>query len=612
LQRGVEFLYGAGVEALSCSLMLGKRPLQKWSGELAFSTEREFERKVLPFLHLFWPELVQPPARQTWDSKGIDLAVWTDAGSLPVAVQCKGFSVQEIGSDQLRQAMESITTFERSDVVCDTYLFLHNRDGRNPEFRLAVEDRLRSMVASGRVREAFLWDRQKLLAKAFERLQHLLEERLREHAQQLLCDFQERFGSSWVARVPLVEDRLVFQRDEPCKIESVSPCERRHVSQLMLSSDESRWTLLTGPFGSGKTTSLLHCASAVEQVVLFIEARHLPFSELRRSTNLLLEQIVTALNLLGDFSAEDRTVLAEIAGPAFHDLLQNTESPYVLIVDGLDENRAYATFEGLQTLSNQLSSVRCPIVLATRQEHLFPLFGSFSSAFYEFSTKHGPTRAARLLTLAPWTMDEVLDLINQVRQQVHDEKRRRAVEDFGREVASGRSHEWYADLPFRPLFLQFILDDLMEEGLRHARRSDLLVSWVQRKIRRDVRARGLMLDSTMDVEDFVARMLNFAEDVAHALSAADSGAVVLLESGTVDLIAGVSRRHFPQSAEPTVPLLLNSVLMPLGLRRGSELRVAFAFRIFHEYFLARYAVRESLERSVLPENVRSLAAEMST
>lgn len=49
---------------------------RKWSGILATSTDRDFERKVLPFLRLFWPSLHQLPARGPWDAKGIDLLVW--------------------------------------------------------------------------------------------------------------------------------------------------------------------------------------------------------------------------------------------------------------------------------------------------------------------------------------------------------------------------------------------------------------------------------------------------------------------------------------------------------------------------------------------------------
>ena len=103
---------------------------RKWSGILATATERDFERKVLPFLRLFWQFLQQLPARGPWDAKGIDLLVWADSGPFPCGVQCKGFQVQELGDDQIRQVIKSIKAFRESDAVCDTYLLIHNRDGK--------------------------------------------------------------------------------------------------------------------------------------------------------------------------------------------------------------------------------------------------------------------------------------------------------------------------------------------------------------------------------------------------------------------------------------------------------------------------------------------------
>src|SRR5258707_865854 len=96
---------------------------QRWSGMLARSTERDFERLVLPFLRLFWPTIDQVPARGNWDSAGIDLLVWTEGNPFTCAVQCKGFAVQELGRDQLRQALESIESFSSSGHRCDIYLF---------------------------------------------------------------------------------------------------------------------------------------------------------------------------------------------------------------------------------------------------------------------------------------------------------------------------------------------------------------------------------------------------------------------------------------------------------------------------------------------------------
>lgn len=43
------------------------------AGELAATQDREFERAVLPYVRSVWPAAWISPARQTWDTNGIDL-----------------------------------------------------------------------------------------------------------------------------------------------------------------------------------------------------------------------------------------------------------------------------------------------------------------------------------------------------------------------------------------------------------------------------------------------------------------------------------------------------------------------------------------------------------
>jgi len=135
----------------------GQSAYKQLAGILAASEEDEFERKVLPLLRLFWPTLQQAPRKRVWDQRGIDLLVWVDQPPFPCVVQCKGFKVQELDADQMRQAVDSIHKFRDSGVTADTYLFVHNREGRNREFAEKTELHLRELVALGRVRCAELW-----------------------------------------------------------------------------------------------------------------------------------------------------------------------------------------------------------------------------------------------------------------------------------------------------------------------------------------------------------------------------------------------------------------------------------------------------------------------
>jgi uncharacterized protein YjcR len=72
------------------------------------------------------------------------------------------------------------------------YLVVHNRDVHNREFAQAIQERLTDLVATGRVARAELWDRQRLLANAFDRVKQMLAEALRDTRARTL----DREGSA--------------------------------------------------------------------------------------------------------------------------------------------------------------------------------------------------------------------------------------------------------------------------------------------------------------------------------------------------------------------------------------------------------------------------------
>jgi hypothetical protein len=594
------------------SLMLNRHAVGKWSGRLALSQERDFERLVLPFLRVHWPAIEQVPARQGWDRKGVDLLPWTAEPPFAVGVQCKGFSVHELGASQIDQALKSIDAFEHSDIQCTQFILLHNRDGRNRDFVRIVENRLRRLVMHGRVTSAQLWDRKRLLDEACQALKRRIDSALRKHSTQLLESYRVRIplSEAYVSVVPLTEARLVFRRDEPCSVEAVGGTRPRRAANWLVSDSEARWTLLTGDFGVGKTTTVLQAAQNSPQILILVPANRLPSRELRRGTTLFLEQVVGALDVLSDFIPEDRLVLEELAGPVLSHLLERPNNDYVLVLDGLDENRAYSNLEGLETLSNQLSDLRCPIILTTRQEHLRALFGNFSQAFQEFSTKNRPNRKARLLTLENWGIGEVRKLLSVIPSTAFG-KKRSSIGKFARLLDTGDAHRFYGDLLFRPLFLQFILEDVVENGVRKADRNKLLGTWAERKIRRDISARGLIFEDYADIEAYVAAVMNLMEDAAHVMTAPTSSAVELAEAIMGSELRKLATGYFKSVFDPLLGILLNSVLVPLGLPQRGDLRIGFAFRVFHEYFLARYLKRNGVPGELYPPEVQGLLTSMT-
>jgi hypothetical protein len=240
------------------------------------------------------------------------------------------------------------------------------------------------------------------------------------------------------------------------------------------------------------------------------------------------------------------------------------------------------------------------------------MFGDFSLAFNEFSTKKGPRRNARLLEIVQWEKKQVLQLVNQIIGKTTGVQKER-LSEFLKLLSNGEYAALYSELPFNPLFLQFILEDVAAEGIQCAKRSLLLFRWVKRKIWRDRSVGGrLSPDDSIDVEDFIDRMIWLMENVGNLMTYRIGNTYKLTESIDSVSVTEEAKKLFNITSDQVLGILLNSVLMSQGLRRGSNLNVTFAFRVFQEYFLASYLVRENLSDSDYPDTVRLFYSEIKS
>ena len=586
---------------------------KRWSGALALASERDFERLSLPFLRILWPTIDQAPPKKGWDSKGIDLLVFSEGSRLPCAVQCKGFVVQDVGPDQTRQARASIEKFSQSGVLVDTYIVVHNRGGSNLEFRREVTSMLQEVVASGQAHRAELWDRHKFLSICRSRLEERIADGLHIRAAELLGYYGDFFlhGSTLLQTVPVTESRLRFRRFEPCTKVPIASC-LRSVRDLILSPTEARWTLLTGTFGAGKTTTVLQAAASKASAPVLIECRLLPaLSNQLNSTSVLLEESLKTLRILDEFSDADRQIIYELAGTTFKVMLKRPGKNYVVILDGLDENRFYSHQRGMEFLSNQLAELSCSIVLTTRLEHLNAMFGDFSAAFQEFSVKYAPKRDARLLQLDPWIVDQSISLCDLVISELESIQRTR-LQEFRELLFNSAFFGFYGDLPSNPLMLRFILDDVIESGIHETTRLLLLDSWMRRKIRRDRRAtQRVSLNDNLDLEEFVDRIMTVMQRAAGRMFVLCDGYAELEETVPEKVVNEIISSVFAGADESFLGLALNSFLLPSGPTRTMERSFVFAFRIVQEYLLARYLKTTGNPPNEFPATVQELFAEMT-
>ena len=120
----------------------GKSEFKKISLKLFTSEGLAFQRLSLSLLKIIWPEISETSSGWTLDRQGIDHIVWGDGNQTFLVVQCKGFSVpeEEIGIPQAKQCIKSINKFIKNGKKTKKYILLHNREGRDPQFRSLVFD----------------------------------------------------------------------------------------------------------------------------------------------------------------------------------------------------------------------------------------------------------------------------------------------------------------------------------------------------------------------------------------------------------------------------------------------------------------------------------------
>ncbi|MBA4072711.1 MAG: hypothetical protein C0497_12875 [Gemmatimonas sp.] len=585
--------------------MAGSR-WNRLSGDLAVATEHEFVRRIRPLLRVLWPALTETPQRQKWDSFGIDLVEWVDEGPFPTVVQCKGWHVQDIGTDQARQVDDSVQSFLDSGVSCEHFVVVHNRDGRFETFNKAALQSLNRLVEAGAAHRIALFDRQQLLLRVKDSLKASMIAGMRDSAVRRLGRLPHLFSHDreYIESVPFDRSTIRLRRNEPSLIESEEHDARGSVAQIILRARGLSWTIVEGMFGSGKTTAALHAAQARDRVVVLIACRDLP-STGTLSFNDVLVHAARELDLWERFDDGERAILEPLAADSAIRSLSNAAaaSDYLLVLDGLDEHRAFYSLGGLQRLLNQLIDIECPVVLTTRSEHFATFFDSYTSAFAELSWKFKPDVPIPLLRLRAWTTAESVALIERVAMHETAEGAER-LGVLAARVRSGDAEREYGTMPYNPLMLRFIIDDVAQRGLDTSDRAQLIARWAKRKLWRDVNSHAFVASG--DVSDTVELLMRALERLAAQMTETKDGEVRLTESLSLEEVRRLVAAETPFDV---ADVLTNSFLMPIRSGRGT--RVVFTLRVLQEFFLAAFYARHGTRTlAAFPADIRDLHSDL--
>ena len=589
----------------------GSKAWKQLSGELAVAVDRDFERAVLPLIRILWPQMTQPRGLAAFDKAGVDLVALDDDERIECAVQCKGFfKLEGLADDQFGQIAKSLTTFRRSGLVADTYILLHNRDGRNKAIAAKIDAALADLVDAGVAKKVVQWDRFAFLKAIEAKLTEMMRERVSEQSALMLAqmDAQFRYGQTYVPDVPVRHEMLTLERGSGPIIREVRKSRRIGRVTDALRSARGRWTMLLGLFGSGKTAAALHAARSSPLRILYVHAGSLR-DTVYHGTNAMMGRILDALAIFGDFEADDRALFGRLASPMLRQLLANPDGEATLIIDALDENHFLASPVGMGKLASSLAELTCPVVLTTRIEHFRSTIGNFDHLFDELSTKGGNMDAIALLTLDPWERGQVAQLVAACAAEEPDNV---SLAAFAKEVSGGRDGGWPAELLGHPLFLRMIIDLVADGAAPTDDRPRLIESWIWRKLKRDFKAERALPVEAVDRNAFIEKMEVAMQHVAAAMVIADGEGYELAETLPSGEVIAIVERLFNVDGLDLSRAIAASLLVPVDARFRGSVPVRFSHRAFQEYFLARHIIDAELDPLQFPVAVRSLAADLAS
>lgn len=589
----------------------GTKTWKRLGGELLAAVDREFERAVLTPARAFWPALVHPRGLAAYDRAGADLVAFKDEGGIEAVLQCKGFFKAEgLQNDQFAAFDKSIKSFARSELTTDVYAVVHNQDGRNCEVARRIDSALEALVRTGKAKRVIQWDRIAFLQALEARLRETIGARIGEETAVMLGWLEEQFayGRTYVPEVPVSRGKLTLRRGQPPLIEpSDRPHQRTDIADA-LTRASGRWTLLTGLFGTGKTSAALHAARLSPQRILYVHAGNIEPRYGEGGTNTLMARILEALSVYGDFDADERGLFERLSGPLLRQLLQGGETDALLILDALDENRTLGSPDSIMRFASALAELRCPIIMTTREEHFRATFGNFDHLFDELSTKGGNTRDVSLLELQPWTDREVLAFTKASAAEAPDNRHLAALNEA---VAAGGDGGWGVEFLRHPLFLRMIVD-LAAEGADPSRtRSGLIASWVWAKLTRDLKSGRATPVPVEDRNLFLENMERVMTAAAAAMVEDDEDGIRLRDTIGSNQFVTLSEAVFATRSLDVGRAISISLLVPVAVRHRGEVPLRFTHRAFQEFFLARHLVESGIPPDRFPGEVRQFHAEMT-
>jgi type II secretory pathway predicted ATPase ExeA len=374
------------------------------------------------------------------------------------------------------------------------------------------------------------------------------------------------------------------------------------------------WTMIMGAFGAGKSMLAQRLVHQQEQILIYVPATELThLNHGGGSENELFRSILDYLSAFDNFEGLeelDLELLRKMAARILAGLTRVKGSPYALVIDGLDENRRYASAQGLQLLTNELARTECPVILTVRREQFHDHFSEMAPGIAKVSPSQFRSRDHRVavLELVDWTSEQVLAYLDNAIGKAEASQAERLAEFRRGVVANAYTSRIYLE---HPLFLAMTVDLVAFDGMAPVEhRASLYLKWAQYKLDRDFSVTRFVPAGFENGGLRTERLLALMEDVASNMTVLQHDKIELLESIGEDALRPLAIARFDGSPVESDIYATTSFLEPVGRRDTRRTAFKFFHRSFQEYFLARHLVESGSDIKQYPVSVRDFCEEI--
>lgn len=588
---------------------------QRIVSALAQCSDRELERKALPYFRLIDDSITQPPPKGTLDQGGIDLA----SGTTPhfnFVVQCKGILLRkgESPSNAIHRCLKSIETFKNSGFTTERYVLFHTAYSVDlQEFISKVQAALEELKSANVAKRAELWSVNDLL----DELADIARARLIKEIEKRTKKNHFTNQTELLAEVPYdLSNFAYYSAGVFDSKKATGPKKVHHHGDPKTELETGKRihaSLILGEYGMGKTTLALRIALSNFAKVVYFPAAALPFQVRERKE--ILGRIMGIDALVNEKQGEEAEALESMLEFVSDYMLSQNDNPHkiALLIDGLDEAPLLTRPDGLPLIMGVVGKLRVPVILTMRTEFWQQRKEDFSASLngrLQPTSKSIHTRNLRLLTLTHWHDDDILKLTQRWIALQSAASAKSNLEKFSLLVRSGKYTDLYGDIPRTPFLLKLVLERVVEVGPEVTGRATLVRHAIASKLRRDllsanpdgVRRSGIVNESELMSQTMELAMIAMKE-AAKLMMRFTDGKIALLPTCS---LAELREAHpYLRYIKDATGLFINSLLMPMPRNDvfDTDERVRFSHYAFQEFICASVILEQSISYTELPHAV---------